>query len=464
MPRLGELLVAGGLLTTEQVDQALRAQVMWGGRLGTNLIELGFIDLDQLSRSLGLLHKMPSALARHFEKIDKDLQKLLSHDVAEKFLVVPLIRVASDDKVIVVAIGPLEAKSLAIVADDMGLDPAQLVVTVAAELRIRYQLERAYNIPRSSRFLRSRGPAFPQFTTAPEVGETSDVDLPAFATEEPSARRTTKVIEGRRPPQFTPPVATVPIPARPETIDDLSGVPELDVEPDPDPEPTEDELKARRTYVRTLSETNLTAVAPLVEPIEPAATPEVVESEEAKALGRIALRRVAAPPPLVTEANPARPTLGGTLGEATRSIRRAPDRDRVVDLMMMTVARFASGCDAVLVLVVRGDAAISWRSFSRAGHTIPEIAVPLDQSPLAQAVVSTRALTRCVCDDLDAIDTLLYRALGGAEDGDLVVIPIVIADQVMCLVAMVGSESSEVEAIAGAAGAAFARLMRDASR
>ena len=84
-------MVAGGLLTIEQVDQALRAQVMWGGRFGTNLVELEVVDLDSLSRTRGLQHGMPSALARHFEKIDKDLQKLLSPDVAEKFSVVPLI-------------------------------------------------------------------------------------------------------------------------------------------------------------------------------------------------------------------------------------------------------------------------------------------------------------------------------------------------------------------------------------
>ena len=39
MARLGELLVASGLLTPERLEQALRAQIMWGARLGTNLVE-----------------------------------------------------------------------------------------------------------------------------------------------------------------------------------------------------------------------------------------------------------------------------------------------------------------------------------------------------------------------------------------------------------------------------------------
>jgi len=52
VPRLGELLVAAGLLTVAQVEQALRAQVMWGGRLGTNIVELHYLELDPLSNAL----------------------------------------------------------------------------------------------------------------------------------------------------------------------------------------------------------------------------------------------------------------------------------------------------------------------------------------------------------------------------------------------------------------------------
>src|SRR6266480_2000888 len=93
MARLGELLVVTKLLTPEQIDQALRAQVMWGGRLGTNLIELGYIDLDALSQALARQHKLPAALARHFEKADTELQKKLSPAFAEQFTTVPLMRV-----------------------------------------------------------------------------------------------------------------------------------------------------------------------------------------------------------------------------------------------------------------------------------------------------------------------------------------------------------------------------------
>src|SRR5262249_48674504 len=55
--RLGERLVQDGLVKPEDVDAALQAQVLYGRRLGTNLVELGFLDEDQLG----------AALARHLD-------------------------------------------------------------------------------------------------------------------------------------------------------------------------------------------------------------------------------------------------------------------------------------------------------------------------------------------------------------------------------------------------------------
>ena len=42
--RLGDLLTEAKLVTRNQIDQALQAQIIFGGRLGTNLIEMGAID------------------------------------------------------------------------------------------------------------------------------------------------------------------------------------------------------------------------------------------------------------------------------------------------------------------------------------------------------------------------------------------------------------------------------------
>jgi hypothetical protein len=59
--RLGELLIQEKLVTPEQVEEALETQVVHGGRLGTNLVELGFLKETDLARVLGRQHNLPYA-------------------------------------------------------------------------------------------------------------------------------------------------------------------------------------------------------------------------------------------------------------------------------------------------------------------------------------------------------------------------------------------------------------------
>jgi hypothetical protein len=54
--RLGELLIQEKLITPQALEEALEAQVVHGGRLGTNLLELGLLSEKDLARMLGQLH------------------------------------------------------------------------------------------------------------------------------------------------------------------------------------------------------------------------------------------------------------------------------------------------------------------------------------------------------------------------------------------------------------------------
>ncbi|HET9988340.1 MAG TPA: GAF domain-containing protein, partial [Kofleriaceae bacterium] len=54
---------------------------------------------------------------------------------------------------------PLQPRERAIVADELGVEPDRLIIAIAPELRIRYALERIYNIARPQRFLRAPGSA-----------------------------------------------------------------------------------------------------------------------------------------------------------------------------------------------------------------------------------------------------------------------------------------------------------------
>ena len=425
MPRLGELLVAAETLSVEQVEQALRAQVMWGGRLGTNLIELGYLDLDTLSKLLGRQHRVPAALARHFEKADAALQKRLSPDVAERYSCVPLLQLAQHHQVAIAVLAPIDQRGIGIIADELSLEPDQIVVAVAAELRIRYHLERVYRIPRSTRFLRSRGktiPAFPQFQILPVEEIDAEILLPTPESQ-----------------PIPPPIPRLP--AEPVDLSSLAIL-EDDDSPEPEPDPSESAGRDRRTYVRTIAD-------------EP-----TLESE--RTLARIAIRKVAIPNPM--------PQYGTTLGEATRAIRRAPDRDRVADLVIEAISRFLPGCEAAILLVVRGSTAIGWKGYSRTGTALPEIAVPFDQPGLLPRVVQRAQTSRGSAADLTAIDRLLLDSLNATPTNnanELVIAPVTIGGQVMCVLALAATgevPATAIEQIAAATGAAFARLMRAASR
>lgn len=61
MARLGELLIGERLIQPTQLEEALEAQVVHGGRLGTNLVELGFLQEKDLARVLGKQHNVQFA-------------------------------------------------------------------------------------------------------------------------------------------------------------------------------------------------------------------------------------------------------------------------------------------------------------------------------------------------------------------------------------------------------------------
>ena len=436
MPRLGELLVTSRLLTNEQVEQALAAQVVWGGRLGTNLVELKLLDLDGVTRALGRQHGLPAALARHFERADPELQQTLPVGLAQQHKVVPLVRLASG-AIAIVAMDPIALEAHGEIAAALGVPPAELVVSIAAELRVRYYLERCYGIARAARFLRSKGTSATPFPKLDEVEVPIDTDpdtrLPEPEAEAPLAKH------GSGPhPQAD--------------ADDLAIMIDRAVESVLTEAPADDSPPGgvdRRRYVPTLG------------------TAQQVDINKTTPLGKIAIRRVerAKSPSLADIAEGAHAALD-TLQDAKRALKRATHRDRVAELVIQSIDRFVPTCTAAMVLVVRGGVAVGWKWFTRSGTTPPELAVPMDQPGLVPDVARKSEMARRAADDLGAIDMLLLRALGAME-GDLCVVPIVIGQKVMCMIASVTAEGAsldKVEAIAHAAGAAFARLIRQSSR
>ena len=70
--RIGDLLRRAGLLTAERLSRALERQRLQGRRLGTNLVQLKYMSLDNLSRALSVQHGVPEASADLLASVSRD--------------------------------------------------------------------------------------------------------------------------------------------------------------------------------------------------------------------------------------------------------------------------------------------------------------------------------------------------------------------------------------------------------
>ncbi|HEY0193109.1 MAG TPA: hypothetical protein VGC42_18455, partial [Kofleriaceae bacterium] len=68
--KLGTLLLRNAAIGLSQLEAALRNQVLYGGRLGTNLVELGYLDLEMLSVYLAELSGFPIATPTLLDQAD----------------------------------------------------------------------------------------------------------------------------------------------------------------------------------------------------------------------------------------------------------------------------------------------------------------------------------------------------------------------------------------------------------
>jgi hypothetical protein len=88
MSILARVLRDRGIVTERQVQEAVQHQVLYGGRLGTSLFELGFITEERLTEALGRVHGVPTVRldARH---ITSETVALVPKALVERHKVFP---------------------------------------------------------------------------------------------------------------------------------------------------------------------------------------------------------------------------------------------------------------------------------------------------------------------------------------------------------------------------------------
>lgn len=139
--RLGDLLVDAGVVTSEQLGEALKKQRELGLKLGETLIELKFTDENEIVEALHQQMGYPVAKIRE-AKIAPEVISLLPETIVRKHNVVPfevdpdnpnILRVAMADPMDIIAID-----DLAIVTN------MQIEAMVATPSDVRFGIERYY--------------------------------------------------------------------------------------------------------------------------------------------------------------------------------------------------------------------------------------------------------------------------------------------------------------------------------
>jgi len=176
--KLGEILIEEGLIDKAQLDRALKAQLIFGGHVGTSLIELGYLDEDTLGRTLAEIHRLPYADRARLHSIPKEVLQAVSRRFVERHKVVPI---ALDRKQNTLELVVIETKSLGQLSSSTG---CRIVPWIAPETCVLEAMERHYGVARRPRYISlERQQSVPDMQ---EGASRASVSLPAESRAEAS--------------------------------------------------------------------------------------------------------------------------------------------------------------------------------------------------------------------------------------------------------------------------------------
>src|SRR6476619_4974560 len=136
--RLGENLMRDGLISREQLTQALAEQKASRQRLGFVLVKLGLVPEIEITKILARQYRMPAVDLSRFE-VDPKILKLVPPDMASKGVVLPLKR---EGRTLTVAMA--DPSDLGLLEDLKFITRFDLFPVIAGEYTLRGLIEKHY--------------------------------------------------------------------------------------------------------------------------------------------------------------------------------------------------------------------------------------------------------------------------------------------------------------------------------
>jgi type IV pilus assembly protein PilB len=136
--RLGDLLVADGLLSAEQLKKALAEQKGSPEKIGSVLIRLNFVNEDQLIGFLSRQYGVPSITLAQLD-IDSDVLKLVPAPIARKYEVIPVRKMGNS-----LALAMADPTNVFALDDISFMTNLQVLPLVASQTAIKKAIDRNY--------------------------------------------------------------------------------------------------------------------------------------------------------------------------------------------------------------------------------------------------------------------------------------------------------------------------------
>jgi len=148
MKTFGHYLVEQGVITKEQFEEATQSRVVFGGRLGTNLAELGYLRVEDIGRHLSEHLEIPLAPEEWVSHPSREARNTLSDELVEKHSVLPMH--LENRTLHLVMLSPRDPAQIDEIAFATGM---RIVPYVLPEVQLLALLEHHYELRREVRYI-----------------------------------------------------------------------------------------------------------------------------------------------------------------------------------------------------------------------------------------------------------------------------------------------------------------------
>ena len=150
--KIGEMLSKEGLITPQQLQEALTYQKQNGVKLGRALVSLGFVKDDEITGLLSRQYGVPSINLATFD-IDPTVLKVLPGETCRKYQVIPISRAGA-----VLSLAMSDPTNVFAMDDIKFMTGSNVDPVVASEIAIEEAINRFYGSARSLTLRQEGGP------------------------------------------------------------------------------------------------------------------------------------------------------------------------------------------------------------------------------------------------------------------------------------------------------------------